>query len=141
VLLRGAKIGGQLSLSGAKVDGTLDLDSASIGRGLFLSHDPDTSGARPEFENVLLVRARIEGLLGLKGAKVKRILVAESARIDGPVFLEECEIAGGAYFLGATIRGDVLLGGAKIGHLDLHGVRIRGELSLTPPLPEWQREE
>lgn len=141
VLLQGAKIGGQLSLAGAKVASTLDLDSVKIGRGLFLNYDPEISPAQPEFHDVLLARAKIEGTLGLRGAIVKGLLVAESSRIDGPVFLENCEISGGASFLAASIGGDVLLGGATLSHLDLHGARICGELNFAPPPPQWRCQD
>jgi hypothetical protein len=120
-------------LSGAKVQTRLNLEQADIGASLLMGH-----GA--EFQRTNLRSAKVGGQLSLSGTKINGPLTGEVARIAGDMFLRECVICGGANFVGAVFAGDVFLGGAKIGRIDLHGARIAGELNLAPPTPTWEEQ-
>jgi hypothetical protein len=65
VILRAAKIGGQLDMTRAKVTGTLNMDAASIGSDLFMSEGQFT-------QPIEIFFAKIGGNMDLRGATLAR---------------------------------------------------------------------
>jgi hypothetical protein len=84
VVLRSAKIGGQVSLTGAKVAGTLDMASTDIGHDLFMY---SVSEHRPEFDgDISLIFAEIGRSLDVRGAVLSGLDLT-GTRIDGELTL------------------------------------------------------
>ena len=72
IVLRSAKIGGQLSLTGATVSGKLYMDKLSVGTGLFKR--TGNPRAKASFADIVLRSAKIGGQLNLNGATVSGTL-------------------------------------------------------------------
>lgn len=111
VVLRSAKIDGQVDMHGSTFSGSLDMDFAKVGN-LVMSE-------KAQFQHVVLREMTIGG----------------SANLDGSVFSGNLEMDGaeiGNLFMGHGARfGNVHLHGAKIGgQLDMDGATISGRLSM-----------
>ncbi len=61
VILRGAKVGGQINMIGSTFRGTLDMDSVSVGKSLLMRE-------KAEFEEVKVIFSRIDANLDARGA-------------------------------------------------------------------------
>jgi uncharacterized protein YjbI with pentapeptide repeats len=123
VILRGAKIGEQLSLIGAKV-GTLNMDGASIGDALFMR-------AGAEFAEVILRAAKIAGQLDMTDAKVTDTLNMDSASIGNDLFMRFGAEFADVILVGAQIGGQLDMTDAKIaGTLDMDSTNIGGPLFM-----------
>jgi uncharacterized protein YjbI with pentapeptide repeats len=166
VVLRGAKIGGQVSLTGAKVNGTLWMDSADIGQSLYMSTDRCVSEHRAEFYDVVLRGAKVGGQVGLIAAKVAGTLdiasadigqqllmrseseqraefnevVLLAAKIGGQVDLRGAKVTGTLDMIFAEIRRNVDVRGAVLSGLNLTGTGIGGVFRLASPStpPKWK---
>jgi hypothetical protein len=142
VVLRSAKVGGQVSMSGAKVAGTLAMASADIGQSLFMH---SVSEQRAEFNDVVLNSAKVGGQVDLTGAKVAGTLAMDSAQIGASLFMrsesqQRAEFAGDVRLIFAEIGRNLDVRGAVLSSLDLTGTEIGGELRLASPSwsPQWQ---
>jgi hypothetical protein len=140
--LRGAKVGGQVSMSGAKVAGTLAMASADIGQSLFMH---SVSEQRAEFNDVVLRGAKVGGQVALTGAKVAGTLAMASADIGHDLFMysvseQRAEFDGGISLIFAEVGRSLDVRGAVLSSLDLTGTEIGGELRLASPSwpPQWQ---
>jgi hypothetical protein len=145
VILRGARIGGQVSMVGANVTGMLNMDSADIGQNLLMHSEPEQ---RAEFNDVRLPGARIGDQVDLTGAKVTGALDMGAIEI-GEHLLMRSDSAGSVLRSGfdqrvelssARIGGALVLRGAVLSNLDLTGATIEGELLLAYPSwsPLWR---
>lgn len=139
ITLRGAKIGGFLSLAGVHLASRPDDDSPL---NVALNADSlDVTGA------VLCTRLSSSGELRMLGARVGGPLMMNDVTIDGKsadsagrtdaLSLDRAELAEGGFFDGATIVGMVRLPGAKLGgSLSLNGANLSGvqdENGVTGP--------
>ena len=68
VVLRGAKIGGQLNIEGAAFKGKLNMNAVSVGYSLLMRNEA-------EFDEVVLLRAEIGGQLSMDEAAFKGKLI------------------------------------------------------------------
>jgi hypothetical protein len=116
--LGGVKVGGELALVGAKVSGDLNLEDGDIGQSLLMWGRAE-EGYCAAFQNVCLRSTRVGGLLNLTGAT-----------INGALDLRR-----------ADIREDLICIGGEFQKINLAGARIRGELVLAPPMPDWRRQD
>ena len=113
VTLRGAKIGGHVSMVSSKFAGKLDMGYASISGQLFMQE-----GA--EFGDVVLRETKIGGQLSMVDSKFIGKLDMGSATIASSLLMH-----GGAEFR------DVILRGAKVGgQLSMIGSIFKGELDM-----------
>ncbi|OHB78801.1 MAG: hypothetical protein A2V98_05315 [Planctomycetes bacterium RBG_16_64_12] len=152
-----AAIGASAEFEGVKIDGDLNLELARIGGHLSAK---SRQGRRTEILGRLtLAGAAVGGEVRLDGAKVgwesyaknrPDALSLASARVDGHVSFgstdeHRTEILGTMSFYGASLGGDVCLGGVKIGRevdpahtfpvpgkLNLRNVEISGNLFCQP---------
>lgn len=142
--LRGAIVEGELSLRGAALESrdkdgaapgdALSLDGARIGGSAVL----DGLSAKGE---VRLPGATVEGNLGLRGATLENIdkdgatagnaLALDGARVRDNAFLDQGFSAKGEVrLLGATLKGDLVLRGARLANTDNDGAAAGDALSL-----------
>ena len=111
VVLRGAKIGDQLSMVGATFTGKLDMGSVSVGSDLFMR--------RADFDEVVLRGAKIGDQLGMRGATFTGKLDMGSVSTGSSLFMRDAEF------------NEVVLRGAKIGdQLDMDGAAFTGKLDM-----------
>ncbi len=130
VVLSGADIGGQVSLSGAVLSGAdsygnaLDAEAMKVRGAVFMEE-----GFRCENGAIRLSGADIGGVVLLSGAvlcgtnHVGHALVADGMKVGGSVFMQEgfrCE-NGAIRMPGADIAGQVSLSGAVLSGADRYG--------------------
>ena len=113
VSLAGAEVKGGLLLIGATVNGTLGMDGAQIGA--------DLTMVNGKYQEVSLERARISGVVSLRGSKVAGQLDCIASEIRA-----RFDLSGSADF-----AGPVNCNFAKIGELDLAGGFFRNNVDLT----------
>ena len=117
--LRGAKIGGQLSMMGSTFNGELNMDSVSIERSLHMRN-----GAK--FKNVVLRGAKIGGQLSMMGSTFNGELNMDSVSIERSlhmrngakfknVVLREAKIGGQLSMKGSTFDGNLNMYSVSIG--------------------------
>jgi uncharacterized protein YjbI with pentapeptide repeats len=127
VVLRGAKVGGQVVLTGAKITATLNLDSADIGQSPLMSSDQNASEQRTELNDVVLRSAKISGQVTLTGTNVAGILNMSATEIGQSVLMASDP----KLWEQRTQLDDVVLRSAKVGgSLDLSGAEIAGTLDM-----------
>ena len=113
VILRGAKIGGQLGMEGSTFKGKLDMGSISVGDSLLMP--------AKEFGEVILRGAEIGGQLGMEGSTFKGKLDMDSISVGGSLFMRR-----------KAEFGEVILRGAKIGgQLEMNESIFRGTLNMN----------
>ncbi len=133
VILRGAKIGGQLSMNGSKFTGKLNMDKLQVGSSLFMR-----GGA--EFADVILRSAKIGGQLSMIGSKFTGKLNMESVEVGGHLLMRHGEFTEPVKLIFARIGSGLDLYRAELRDLDLTGTEIKGELRLGSekrPAPKW----
>jgi len=109
VVLRGAKVGGQVALIGAKVAGELDMYSADIGQSLLMASDRSMSKHRAEFDGaVSLDSAEIGSTLDVLGANLSRLDLT-GTKIGG-----ELRLASGSWSLRWKDGGMLVLRNASV---------------------------
>jgi hypothetical protein len=128
VLLRSARIGGQLEVGGHSFTSTngpaLNGDGMHVERSVFL-HSSFTTSGQSRSETVRLVKAKIGGQLDMKGARV--INHGGSAFVGDRMTVENSVILRAKFVTKGVLEGDaaVRLVGAKIhGQLDMHRARV-----------------
>jgi hypothetical protein len=128
VVLLGARVAGQVSLIGAKVSGKLDMNSADIGQGLLMHSYRSLSEQRAEFNDVILLGAKVGGQVSLIGAKVSGKLDMNSADIgQGLVMRSDRSVS--EY---RAEFNDVVLSSAKVGgQVSVIGAKISGTLDMN----------
>ncbi|MBO1224924.1 MAG: hypothetical protein JYX80_10910, partial [Candidatus Scalindua sediminis] len=114
VVLREAKIGGQIDMTGSKFNGKLDMASLEVESHLFMR------GAA-EFKEVVLREAKIGGQIDMTGSKFTGTLVMDSLEVESSLFMRDsAEFA------------DIILFGAKVmGDLQMYTSKFTGELDMT----------
>ena len=111
VILRGAKIGGQLDMEGSTFKGKLDMNSISTGGSLFMR--------RTEFDEVILRGAKIGGQLDMEGSTFKGKLDMGSISVGDSLLMPAKEF------------GETILRGAEIdGQLNMEGATFEGKLDM-----------
>ena len=131
VVLRRAKIGGQLGIVGSTFKGKLAMDSASVGGALFMGDGESDDGESDDgesddgvlretkFDEVVLRGAKISGQLSMVGAAFKGKLDMGSVSIGGSLIMRDAEF------------NEVVLLGAKISdQLDMDGAAFTGKLDM-----------
>jgi hypothetical protein len=135
-LLR-AEVKGDILFSGSAISATgiaFHADGIVVRSRLFLTGASRVRGI------ISLIGARIDGEvnaegLDLEGTGDELALIFRRARIGGAVYLNDAKIVGAISFLGASIEGDLLVGGTKIlsplpFSLDLRFAKINGACSF-----------
>ncbi|MGA2223470.1 MAG: hypothetical protein ABSH41_03390 [Syntrophobacteraceae bacterium] len=110
--MRGAKIGGELSMSGAKCTGKLNMNPIEVTGALLMRN-----GA--EFSEVDLSNAKI-GQLDMTGSKC-----------TGKVLMNQIEITGALFMRYGAWLSEVDLRAAKVGRLDMSGAKFTGKLNMN----------
>jgi hypothetical protein len=108
VNMKGAQIGGQISMRGSNFKQRLAMDEIKVFGALFM--DTDENGGKAVFEgDVRLQGAQIGGQVSMKGSNFKQPLWMDGMKVGGSLFMDR-DATGGALFDGV-----VLLNGAQIG--------------------------
>ena len=124
VVLRGAKIDGQLSMDGSTFDGELNMDSISVGSSLLM-----TNGAK--FNNVNLRGAKIDGQLSMVGSTFNGELDMNGISVRGPLLMSTDAKFNNVNLRAATISNNIQIVGSTFnGELDMNGISVRGALLM-----------
>ena len=120
VILRGAKVTGQIAMRGASVDGKLDADALQVGGDLLMYSDAQNKAS---FKDVILRGAKVAGQIAMTGASFDGELDAYALQVGGDVLMDS-EGQNKASFK------DVDLRGAKVaGQIAMTGASFDGELT------------
>lgn len=124
VVLRGAHVGGQISMVGSKVTGTLNMDSLHV--------DQDLLMREAEFGAIVLRDAYVGGQLSLSGSKVAGTLTMENLQVGSIVFLGRDAVFDGpiSFIFGKVVGNVDFAGGLFKSIVDLTATQIGGELRL-----------
>ena len=135
VILSGAKITGQVSMTGATFDGKLDAASLEAGDLLMRSEGQNKAG----FKGVILAGAKITGQVFMTGAAFDGALYAYSLEAGGDLFMRDAHYADKADLVFAHVGGSLDLRGARLAGLDLSGASIAGDFMLggSHPSAVW----
>lgn len=115
LFMRGASVGGRVTMDGATLEGPVNLDSAVVASHLFMRD-----------------KATFKGELNLRCAKVGGRLEMRGSTFEGNVIADSFFTAGGL-FMGqdSTFKRNVSLVGTKVGSvLDMTGCRFEGPLII-----------
>ncbi len=149
VVLRGAKIGGQLNMIGSKFCGKLEMDSLQVDGSLFMSEYIVESeegiiiwrdGA--EFAEVDLRGAKVGDSISMAASIFKdkldmsflqvggSVYMREGAKFDKPVFMAFAKVSHNVDLSGSIFPSELDILGKISTTLDLTGTQIKGELRL-----------
>ena len=124
VVLRGAKVGGQISMTGSKFMGKLNMGSVAIGQSLFM-------GEQAEFDEVVLLGAKVGGQISMIGSKFTGELNMDSVSIERDLFMRGQAEFGEVVLLGAKVGGQISMTGSKFtGELNMGSVAIGQSLLM-----------
>lgn len=127
VILRGAKIGGQIDMTGAHFDGTLDANSLQVGWSLFMRSGGTNTTS---FKEVILRAAKITSQVNMDGAFFDGELTADSLQVGSHLFMRNVYFTHWINLIFAHIGESLDLAGATLPGLDLSGASIAGDLIL-----------
>jgi len=123
VVLRSAKIGGQLSMIGSKFNGKLNMNSIEVKGTLFIRGEA-------EFEEVSLHSAKIGGQIDMAGSKFNGRLIMETIDVKKHLIMTDITTPFPVNLGYAVIGGSLILWGSNLNSLNLTGTHIGQELSL-----------
>ena len=130
ILMRGARIEGQLNFDGATSGGDMNIDSMSVGDSLFLRE-------MPQVQTILLRGTKIGENLETSESKFVGKVEADDLTIGGNAHLSNTSFVG-IVLSGAKVDGDIDFGESIIsGHLDIDGMNVDGSLFLRE-MPQVQ---
>ena len=144
VVLRDARLGGQLAMMDSTFKGQLDMNVLSTEGSLHMQGS--------EFDEVDLIGAKIGDVIAMDGSTFKSGLNMDAASSTGSLFMRKAKfdevilrgarIGGQLSMVGSTfngrlnmdaalITGRLLMGSARFGEVILRGARIGGQLSMA----------
>ena len=124
VVLRGANVGGQISMSGSEFRGKLNMGAVSIGQSLLM-------GKQAEFDEVVLVGATVGGQISTSGSKFNGKLNMDSVSIKRDLFMHEQAEFGEVVLVGARVGDQISMSGSKFnGKLNMGAVSIGQSLLM-----------
>jgi uncharacterized protein YjbI with pentapeptide repeats len=147
VVLRGAKIKGQLDMSSSTFNGTLNMNGLEVERHLFMRD-------KARFADVDLRSAKIKGQLDLRSSTFKRTLNMNSLEVGSHLLMRDkarfadvdlrgAKIEGQLSMIGSTFNGtlnmdslevgsSLLMGNkARFADVDLRSAKIEGQLDMS----------
>jgi uncharacterized protein YjbI with pentapeptide repeats len=129
VVLRSAKITGQIAMVGASFDGTLNADSPQVDSSLIMRSEGQNKAS---FKDVILRAANIKGHIDMTGAS-SGTLNAEALQVGGDLFMSDVYSIKESDMTFAHFGGILDLRGATLPGLDLAGASVGADLDLGGP--------
>jgi uncharacterized protein YjbI with pentapeptide repeats len=159
VILRSAKVAGQINLTGASVDGDMDANSLQVGGSLLMGSD---GANKASFKNVILRSAKVTDQINLTGANIDGVLEANSLQVGGSllmvsdgankasfknVILRSAKVTDQINLTGASVDGDMDANSLQVGasllmvsdgankasfkNVTLRSAKVAGQINLT----------
>jgi hypothetical protein len=123
VVLRGAKIEGQLDMSSSTFNSTLIMNSLEAGGSLFMRD-------KAQFADVVLKNAKIEGQLSMIGSTFNDTLNMNGLEVGSHLFMRDTVAEKPILLIFARIQGNLDLSGAVLSSLNLTGTKVVQEFRL-----------
>jgi uncharacterized protein YjbI with pentapeptide repeats len=127
VILRSAKVAGQINLTGASVDGALDGAFLQVD-GPVLAWSDETNKA--SFGALSFYGARVAGNLSMDRALLRGSLWAPGLRVGGDISFRDLYTDAPIALPFVQLGGNLDFSGADLSSLDLSGASIAGEMRL-----------
>ena len=125
VVLRGAKIEGQLSMDGSTFDGELNMNAISVRGSLLMSN-------LAKFNNVNLRGAKIEGQLSMVGSTFNGELDMNAISVGGSLLMSNFAKFNNVNLGAATISNSIDMAGSTFdGELNMNAISVGGSLLMS----------